>query len=273
MSGTTQDFLPVDDIRDDVVIMKDGSMAIILQTSAVNFDLLSETEQLAIIGSFAALLNSLSFSIQIVIRSKRLDISNYIHLLRDAEALQKNPLLQTMMQHYRQFVTNIIRNNEVLDKQFFVVISVSYLELGVVKDVNKNFEKGITLLSPRRDHIMRQLSRIGLKTTQLNTDKLIALFYDYYNDTFKSSFKSAGSQMQASTETKTAAQPSQMEPLTGAPTITQMQKPITPPPPAAPVQPTSPPQPVTQSVPSPVAKPAGTPLNRNVPFAVEELGA
>lgn len=277
MSGSTQDFLPVDDIRDDIVIMKDGSMAIILQTSAVNFDLLSETEQLAIIGSFAALLNSLSFSIQIVIRSKRLDISNYIHLLRDAEALQKNPLLQTMMQHYRQFVTNIIRNNEVLDKQFFVVISVSYLELGVVKDVNKNFEKGLTLLSPRRDHIMRQLSRIGLKTTQLNTDKLISLFYDYYNDTFKSSFKSAGAQMKASTETKTAAptQAPQAAPLTGAPTITQMKKPD-PVPMAlqpAPVQPSIPAQTVAPVAPQPAAKVVGTPLNRNVPFAVEELGA
>src|SRR5438876_266701 len=126
-------------------------MAIVLQTSAVNFDLLSETEQLAIIGSFAGLLNSLSFSIQIVIRSKRLDISNYLHLLKDAESKQKNPLLQVMMQHYRQFVTNIIRNNEVLDKQFYVVISVSALELGVVKNVDKNFEKGLTLLMPRRD--------------------------------------------------------------------------------------------------------------------------
>ncbi len=266
--SATQDFLPVEDIRDDVVVMKDGSMAIVLQTSAVNFDLLSETEQLAIIGSFAALLNSLSFSIQIVIRSKRLDISNYIHLLKDAEALQKNPLLQAMMQHYRQFVTNIIRNNEVLDKQFFVVISVSYLELGVVKDVNKNFEKGLTLLSPRRDHIMRQLGRIGLKTTQLNTDKLIALFYDYYNDTFKSSFKSAGasSKTTAPSPTPPAVAPQPVKP-SQTPTITQM----APAPQPAPVQPVS--QPITNPAPQTQPKPAGVPLNRNVPFAVEELGA
>lgn len=264
--SSTQSFLPVEDIRDDIVIMKDGSMAIILQTSAVNFDLLSETEQLAIIGSFAALLNSLSFSIQIVIRSKRLDISNYIHLLKDAETLQKNPLLQTMMQHYRQFVTNIIRNNEVLDKQFFVVISVSYLELGVVKDINKNFEKGLTLLSPRRDHIMRQLSRIGLKTTQLNTDKLVSLFYDYYNDTFKSNFKTAGSQMQSNQPTppQPAVAP-QVKPV--PPTISQnpVQIPV-----AQPVQ--SAPQPIAP-LPAQPTKSSGVPLSRNVPFAVEELRA
>lgn len=265
MSNNTQSFLPVEDIRDDIVIMKDGSMAIILQTSAVNFDLLSETEQLAIIGSFAALLNSLSFSIQIVVRSKRLDISNYIHLLKDAEALQKNPLLKTMMQHYRQFVTNIIRNNEVLDKQFFVVISVSYLELGVVKDINKNFEKGLTLLSPRRDHIMRQLSRIGLKTTQLNTDKLISLFYDYYNDTFKSSFKSAGSQMTQQPSTPAPAQQSQAATNAQIPP-TPVSQPI----PTPVSQTASTPAPAQQP---PVTKATGVPINRNVPFAVEELSA
>ncbi len=267
MSNSTQDFIQVEEIRDDVVIMKDGSMAIILQTSAVNFDLLSQTEQLAIIGSFAALLNSLSFSIQIVVRSKRLDISNYIHLLKDAEALQKNPLLQAMMQHYRQFVTNIIRNNEVLDKQFFVVISVSYLELGVVKDVNKNFEKGLTLLTPRRDHVMRQLSRIGLKVNQLNTDRLIGLFYDYYNDNFKSSFKPASSQAKS--------QPAaQVEHPAPKPAVSQ---PVAVPPPSA----VPPPVPVVAAQPQPLPpqpaaatpKPAGMPLNRNVPFAVEELGA
>lgn len=262
MSTTTQSFLPVEDIRDDIVVMKDGSMAIVLQTSAVNFDLLSETEQLAIIGAFAGLLNSLSFSIQIVIRSKRLDISSYLHYLKDAESQQKNPLLQIMMQHYRQFVANIIRNNEVLDKQFYVVISISYLELGVMKDVKKNFEKGLTLLSPRRDHIMRQLSRIGLKTNQLTTDKLVTLFYDYYNDTFKSSFRNE----------KTAANPVQ-------PTVSQMAQ--TPPPPAkqqaatpvAPPPPQMPPQPVRpQTVtPPPAQNSTIRPLSRNVPFAVEEL--
>lgn len=269
MSTSTQSFIPLEDIRDDVVVMKDGSMAIILQTSAVNFDLLSETEQLAIIGAFAGLLNSLSFSIQIVIRSKRLDISNYIHLLKDAEAQQKNPLLQVMMQHYRQFVTNIIRNNEVLDKQFYVVISISALELGVVKDVTKNFEKGLTLLSPRRDHIMRQLSRIGLKTSQLNTDKLITLFYDYYNDTFKSSFRNANSSAQP------AATPAQT-PQAAKPAATQTPAPAAPPPqpiPAAPpmAAPAAAAAPQPQAAPPPVQTSTMRPLGRNVPFAVEEL--
>lgn len=253
-------------------------MAIVLQTSAVNFDLLSETEQLAIIGAFAALLNSLSFSIQIVIRSKRLDISNYLNLLRDAEQKQKNPLLQLMMQHYRQFVTNIIRNNEVLDKQFYVVLSVSALELGVVKNVDKNFEKGLTLLTPRRDNLIRQLGRIGLKTTQLNTDKLIALFYDYYNDTFKSSLKTTAA---AGQQTQTISNLGKTAPAPGVVQQTPPQQPQpaqTPSPaPAAPSYSSNPsipsinPSQSVQTAPQPNSQ--LRPLSRNVPFAVEELPA
>ena len=180
----TKDFIPVQSVKENSVILSDGSVVMIIQTSAVNFDLLSENEQLAIIGSFAALLNSLSFSIQIVIRSKKLDISHYLKTLREAESKQSNPLLQLMMQHYRAFVAAIIRDNEVLDKQFYVVLAVSPIELGIVKssDAEKSLDKALTILNPRRDHILKQLSRIGLKSTQLENEKLIRLFYDIYND-------------------------------------------------------------------------------------------
>ncbi|MBI2021466.1 hypothetical protein HYS93_01115 [Candidatus Daviesbacteria bacterium] len=181
MSNTTQEHLNIKEIKNDLVVLKDGSVAVILQTSAVNFDLLSENEQLAIIATFAALLNSLSFPIQIVIRSKRLDISNYLKILAKAQSKQANPLLKQMIERYRVFVETIIRENEVLDKQFFVVITVSYLELGIINDINKHFQKALTILIPRRDHIIRQLGRIGLKAAQLNTENLIKLFYDIYN--------------------------------------------------------------------------------------------
>lgn len=178
----TQDHLPIEDIHDDVVILKDGSMAIVIQTSAVNFGLLSENEQLAIISAFAGLLNSLSFVIQILIRSKRLDISAYLKLLDESIKTQPNPQLALLMGKYRNFIDSTIRENEVLDKQFYIVIPVSYLELGLVKNVAGNFQKAMTILLPRRDHVIRQLARIGLKSTQLNTKELIMLFYDIYNE-------------------------------------------------------------------------------------------
>ncbi len=182
VTGSTQEHIPIKAIHDDLVILNDGSAALVLQTGAVNFDLLSENEQLAIISSFAAMLNSLSFSIQIVIRSKRLDITHYIESIKKMEDAQTNPLLKEMTKKYRVFVETLTSENEVLDKQFYLVISVSYLEIGLVNNIEKDLQKAITLLTPRRDHIIKQLARIGLKATQLDNQKLIRLFYDFYNE-------------------------------------------------------------------------------------------
>lgn len=179
---STQEHLPIVDVKDEVALLRNGDMAIILETSAVNFGLLSASEQYAIISAFAGLLNSLSFSIQIVIRSKRLDITDYLKLLDESYKKQTNPLLANMMVRYRSFIERTVRENEVLDKQFYIVISISYLEVGITKSTSEaSFKKALTLLYPRRDHIIRQLARIGLKASQLNHDQLVRLFYDIYN--------------------------------------------------------------------------------------------
>lgn len=182
MSASTQEHIPIKDIQQNVVLLKSGSAAIVLETSAVNFGLLSENEQLAIISSFAGLLNSLSFMIQIVVRSKRLNITSYLLKLEAAKKRQSNPLMTQMIENYTAFIKNTIQENEVLDKQFFIVVPVSYLELGLGKNPVENFKKALTLLLPRRDHLFRQLSRLGLKATQLNNERLTKLFYDIYNE-------------------------------------------------------------------------------------------
>ncbi len=179
--ANTQDQVPIEDIRDDVVILKNGGMAVILETSAVNFGLLSEQEQLAIISSFAGLLNSLSFPIQIVIRSKKLDITSYLKLLDLAHKNQTNPLLVKMIEGYKAFIQNTIQENEVLDKRFFIVVPLAFYEIGLIKNTDENFVKALNLLLPRRDHIIRQLARAGLKANQLTNEGLIKLFYDLYN--------------------------------------------------------------------------------------------
>ncbi len=101
--------------------------------------------------------------------------------LAQAQYAQSNPLLARMMERYRNFVAKIIRENEVLDKQFYIIIPISSLELGLINDIDKNFQKAVTLLMPRKDHVVRQMARIGLKAEQLDTQKLIKLFYDFYN--------------------------------------------------------------------------------------------
>jgi hypothetical protein len=271
----TKDFIPVTRVEQDTVILNDGSVAMVLQTSAVNFDLLSQQEQLAIIGSFAAFLNSLSFSIQILIRSKKLDISHYLSTLKEAERKQHNPLLQLMMQHYRAFVAAIIRDNEVLDKQFFVIFAVSPIELGVVKTTDeKTLQKAITILNPRRDHILKQLSRIGLKSSQLDDERLIRLFYDIYNDEDKITL----SDIQANPANQTPANvPTKFEYGTanqhtassGQGTVkNSMNSPITEPSTLNPVPSTPPSSPSVPPPPQPVARPAAPapqPIPQNIP--------
>lgn len=177
----TQQEIPISDIGNDIVTLKSGDMALVLQTSAVNFGLLSENEQVAIIGAFAGLLNSLSFSIQILIRSKRLDISNYLKKLDAAQHLQTNQLLFQLMGRYRTFIERTIRENEVLDKQFYVIVPLWYYEIGVLKNTPDKMKKVLATLLPRKDHLVRQLAGIGLQAKQLNNEELTKLFYDIYN--------------------------------------------------------------------------------------------
>lgn len=179
--STTQQHLSMADIADDIILLKDGGGALVLEVSAVNFGLLSEREQAAIIFAFAQMLNSLSFAIQIVIISERLNISSYLNLLDQAQKAQTNPLLVKMTTSYRQFIQTTIRENEVLDKKFYIVIPLSKLELGIIPSREALYQKVKTVLLPRRDQVARQLQRVGLKANQLTTEKLLDLFFNIYN--------------------------------------------------------------------------------------------
>lgn len=181
---TTQTHLDIADITDDIILLKEGGGSLVIKTNAVNFGLLSDLEQISIIGSFAQMLNSLSYSIQILIQSQRLDVTSYIRLLDGVQRSQINPLLSGMIAKYRQFIQSLVKENEVLDKQFYIVLSVASIELGIgYSNKLDTINKIKTILNPRRDQISRQLGRIGLKAEQLNTEKLVKLFYDIYNQT------------------------------------------------------------------------------------------
>ncbi len=136
--ATTQEQIPLEDIQDDLVILKDGSCCAILNVTAMNFSLLSETEQEATIYSYAALLNSLTFPIQILIRSKQKDITAYLKILLQAENDQKNPLLKNLISKYRKFVEEMIKKNNVLDKKFYIIIPFYAIELGIRQAASAN---------------------------------------------------------------------------------------------------------------------------------------
>lgn len=187
--SSSQQFVPIKNIQDNLIFLENGGASMVIYTSAVNFGLLFETEQISIIESFAGFLNSLSFPIQIVILSHRLDVSSYLKTLDQAMNTQTNPKLKELTAHYHQFIESIIKENDVLDKKFYISINASPSELGLLsKSITDTSKKAITLLSPRRDHVIRQLGRLGLRARQLNTMELVKLFYVVYNgleDTIK----------------------------------------------------------------------------------------
>ncbi len=204
IKGSTQDHLPIEDIIDGIVIMKDGSCAMILQLSSVNFDLLSEQEQTSLVYAYGGILNSLNFPIQIMIKSTTKDVGVYLENLNIAEKKQTNELLKKRIVSYRKFIEDTVKRNDVLSKSFYVIVKFSTMELGIksagkqslkeVFKINKNqqtelpfpkeyiLEKAKESLEPKKDHLIRLFLRLGLDIKPLNNKQLIEMFYVIYNE-------------------------------------------------------------------------------------------
>src|SRR3989344_249529 len=201
IKSTTQEHLDMEDIKDDLVVLKSGDVAAVITTTAVNFALLSEIEQDALIAAFSMLLNSITFPMQVVIRSKRVDISNYLTKVVQTERSLTDPLLKQQAQSYRKYIQEIIKVNDVLDKKFYVVVpsgSAKYQELGSspfdwigrllgmhTKRVKVNVEQALLRakpdLLPKVEHLIGEFNRLGIKARQLNTQAIVELYFDFYN--------------------------------------------------------------------------------------------
>lgn len=195
LTGTTQDHLPIADIVDDVVLFKDGGAAIVLESTSLNFGLLSDREQEAVVAAYAALINSLSFSIEVVIRTQKKDVTQYINYIDEAAAKIESPKLKELMAGYRNFVIETTKKRNVLGKRFFIVVPFSPLELGITQSFKivakrsgglpytKDYvlKKSKISLLPKRDHLVRQAARLGLRLRQLTTEEIVDLYYDVYN--------------------------------------------------------------------------------------------
>lgn len=194
ISASTQEHLDIETIVDSLVVLKNGIVALTLQTSAVNFDLLSEFEQDSKIKAFAGLINSIDFNMQILIRTSKVDVSDYIKKLKEMNTQERSDLVRRQIEIYTEFVKKMTIKNEVLDKKFYIVIPnkpAIVAKTSLMKQLFGKEEKIINIeriiteakpnIYPKRDHVMRQLARIGLQARQLDTDELINLFYAIYN--------------------------------------------------------------------------------------------
>ncbi len=197
ISSSTQKFTDIFDITNNLLILNDGSVSEIIEVGTINFGLLSEEEQDAAIYAYAGILNSLNFPIQIVIKSKAKDITNYLNSLSEAENATTNPNHRAQIARYREFVRTWVKSSNILDKDFFVVITASALDLGIgtaknvfnaTASVNLDryelapiIERATGILNPMRDHLISQFGRIGLFANQVTTQEIIKLFYQSYN--------------------------------------------------------------------------------------------
>ncbi len=194
----TQDFVPIKEIRDGIVILKDGSMRGIVMASSVNFALKSADEQQAIILQFQNFLNALDFSIQISIQSRELDIRPYIAMLETRYKNELGDLMKIQIKEYIQFVKNFVDQTSIMTKTFFVVIPFSPIainaETGVLNQlVNKkgakespkiskdHFEENRTQLEQRMGSVSQGLTRCGIRSIQLGTEEVVELFYKTFN--------------------------------------------------------------------------------------------
>ena len=194
-SKATQDFVPIREIRDGVVILKDGSMRMILLVSSMNFSLKSKDEKSAILFQYQNFLNSLDFHIQIFIQSRRLDIKPYLLTLEARAKEQTNELLKVQTSEYIDFIKTFTESYNVMSKGFFIVVpyypalitnSNNFLSRLLGRSaskvqVNSDFAEAKTQLEQRVSVVEQGMKRIGLQTVPLGTEELIELFFRLFN--------------------------------------------------------------------------------------------
>ena len=192
-----QQFVPVKEVRDGIIVMKDGTLAMAVLVSSINLSLKSYDEQRATLMQFQNFLNTLDFPIQIVIQSRRYDIRPYILTLENRLKLQTEPLLQVQTREYIQFIQSFTDKVNIMRKSFFVVVPYIPPIINQQKGISKvlsflnkksesaqsvtNFEEERTQLEERMSVIEQGLTRVGLRVAQLGTEEVIELLYKTFN--------------------------------------------------------------------------------------------
>lgn len=199
---STQSTLLISELRDNLVIMKDGSFRAVVACKSINFDLMSETERESVEYSYQNFLNSLKFPVQVLVRSQRVDIGPYLERLMEIRRNNDNMLLGVLMDDYINFVDILSQEANIMDKSFFIVIPY-YTSVDAEKVIQqtKNFfkafgknkapevtridratyDKAVTELNNRVDSVMSGLFQIGVHSVRLNTRELAGLYYNFNN--------------------------------------------------------------------------------------------
>lgn len=193
----TQEFVPIKEVRDGVIILKDGSLRVLLMASSINLALKSQDEQQAIIGQFQNFLNSLEFTVEFSIQSRDLDIRPYIALLQERYAKELDELMKIQIREYIAFIKDFTERANIMAKNFFIVIPydpalinrsggmlgglLPSTQKGAGPLADEQFEQYRTQLEQRISVVEQGLVRTGVRVVKLGTEEVIELFYKLFN--------------------------------------------------------------------------------------------
>jgi hypothetical protein len=191
----SQKFVPIRDIRNGVVVLKNGQLNMVLLATSINFALKALDEQTAILRQFQNFLNTIDFSIQIYVQSRRLDISPYLNQLAAREGEQYNDLMRIQLREYINFVSTFVSEVDIMTKNFFVVVPYTPVNTNIKSNLSgifagtqpdividpENFAEHQTQLEQRVSVVEQGLNRIGVRTAALDDETLVELYYHIFN--------------------------------------------------------------------------------------------
>ena len=193
-NAASQEFVAIRDIKDGIVILKNGQICKVLLASSVNFALKSQDEQRAILFQFQNFLNTLDFSLQIYVQSRRLNIEPYLAMLGGLQDKQDNDLMRIQLREYIDFIRTFVTDVDVMSKNFFVIVPYTAAKINIGKSLGSilsqgrmkiegdtSLEEQRLQLEQRQAVVEQGLNRIGVRTITLQTDELVELFYHIYN--------------------------------------------------------------------------------------------
>jgi len=190
--------LDIAEIKEDTVIMKDGTIRAVLLVSSINFALKNVDEQNAIVQAYMGFLNSIDFPIQVVIQSRRMNIDEYLRSLQEAERVQQNDLLRAQIADYREYVRQLVQLGDIMQKRFYVIVPLDpataptkrnfftrFSEIltpsGAIRLSDQRFQEQRRNLMLRVNSVVGGLSSMSLNAVMLDTQSLIELYYTVYN--------------------------------------------------------------------------------------------
>jgi len=196
-SKSSQSFVEIDRISDGVVYLKGGKMRKVVIVSGVNFDLKSGDEQNIILAGFQNFLNTLDFSVQFFVHSRKMNVDNYIEKVEKRKEGEKNELLKIQIGEYLNFIKSFVDENSIISKSFFVVIPydsgeiiqqtkglLSFFKKSDAKSKEENREERIQQLNYRTEDVVSGLRQMGLRAVPLEDEELVELYYNLYNPEF-----------------------------------------------------------------------------------------